>query len=157
MVAERALDPDVVLRDVPFEDDLRVRGHLQIHRLAADELDRLAAKEPGEHELVEMLRERSAGGVRGHRIEPDRYGNRNAAILGREEIGATVLVHLPVHEGRGAVDHLHPVHADVARRRCCGSFVMTAGSVMNGAGSPGQQRWTGNRPRSTSAPSKKTS
>ena len=38
-----------------------------------------------------------------------------------------------------------------------GSFVMTAGSVMNGAGSPGQQRWTGNRPRSTSAPSRKTS
>ena len=38
-----------------------------------------------------------------------------------------------------------------------GSFVMTAGSVMNGAGSPGQQRWIGSRPRSTSAPSKKTS
>ena len=34
-----------------------------------------------------------------------------------------------------------------------GSFVMTAGSVMNGAGSPGQQRWIGSRPRSTSAPS----
>ena len=38
-----------------------------------------------------------------------------------------------------------------------GSFVMTAGSVMNGAGSPGQQRWIGSRPRSTSAPSRKTS
>ena len=25
----------------------------------------------------------------------------------------------------------------------CGSCVMTAGSVMNGAGSPGQQRWIG--------------
>ena len=38
-----------------------------------------------------------------------------------------------------------------------GSFVMTAGSVMNGAGSPGQQRWTGSRPRSMSSPSRKTS
>ncbi len=35
VVAERALDPDVVLRDVPLEDDLRVRGHLEIDRLAA--------------------------------------------------------------------------------------------------------------------------
>ena len=25
----------------------------------------------------------------------------------------------------------------------CGSLVMTAGRVMNGAGSPGQQRWIG--------------
>ena len=33
-----------------------------------------------------------------------------------------------------------------------GSRVITAGSVMNGAGSPGQQRWTGSRPRSTSSP-----
>src|SRR5262245_50209201 len=38
-----------------------------------------------------------------------------------------------------------------------GSFVMTAGRVMNGAGSPGQHRWTGSRPRSTSSPSWKTS
>src|SRR5215471_1482873 len=33
-----------------------------------------------------------------------------------------------------------------------GSCVITAGSVMNGAGSPGQQRWIGRRPRSTSSP-----
>src|SRR5579862_7503944 len=33
-----------------------------------------------------------------------------------------------------------------------GSRVITAGSVMNGAGSPGQQRWTGSSPRSTSSP-----
>ena len=29
------------------------------------------------------------------------------------------------------------------RTPVCGSFVITAGSVMNGAGSPGQQRWIG--------------
>src|SRR3954451_17561677 len=33
-----------------------------------------------------------------------------------------------------------------------GSCVITAGSVMNGAGSPGQQRWIGSRSRSTSSP-----
>ena len=38
------------------------------------------------------------------------------------------------------------------RTPVCGSFVITAGSVMNGAGSPGQQRWIGSRPRSTSSP-----
>ena len=38
-----------------------------------------------------------------------------------------------------------------------GSWVMTAGSVMNGAGSPGQQCWIGRRSRSTSSPSSTTS
>ena len=38
------------------------------------------------------------------------------------------------------------------RTPVCGSFVITAGSVMNGAGSPGQQRWIGSSPRSTSSP-----
>src|SRR3954454_7114709 len=33
-----------------------------------------------------------------------------------------------------------------------GSCVITAGRVINGAGSPGQQRWIGRRPRSTSSP-----
>ena len=35
-----------------------------------------------------------------------------------------------------------------------GSCVMTAGSVMNGAGSPGQQCWIGRRSRFTSSPCK---
>ena len=152
MVAERPLDADVVLRDVALEDDLGRGRDLEVDRLAADELDRLATEEPGQHELVEVLRERGAGGVGRHRVEPDRDGDGDAAVLGREQIGAAVLVQLPVHEGRGAVDHLHAVHADVATP-VFGSFVMTAGSVMNGAGSPGQQRWIGSRVRSTSAPS----
>jgi hypothetical protein len=33
-----------------------------------------------------------------------------------------------------------------------GSFVITAGSVMNGAGSPGQHVWIGRRAMSTSSP-----
>ena len=38
-----------------------------------------------------------------------------------------------------------------------GSIVITAGSVMNGAGSPGQQRWIGSRSRSMSSPVSTTS
>src|SRR5215203_498126 len=38
-----------------------------------------------------------------------------------------------------------------------GSCVITAGSVMNGAGSPGQQRWIGSRSRFTSSPVRTTS
>ena len=38
-----------------------------------------------------------------------------------------------------------------------GSRVMTAGSVMNGAASSGQQVWIGSRPRSTSSPVRTTS
>ncbi len=79
-----------------------------------DELDRLAAQEAREHELVEVMRERGAGGVRGHGIEPDRDGDGDAPVLGGEQVGASVLVHLPVHEGRALVDDLHAVHADVA-------------------------------------------
>ena len=66
-------------------------------------------------------------------------------------VARPILVDLPVHVGRARVDLLHPVHADVADARV-GSCVITAGSVMNGAGSPGQQRWIGNRSRLTSSP-----
>ncbi len=117
VVAERALDADVVFRHVALEHDLRVRGHLEVDRLALDELDRLAAEKACEHELVEVLRQRRARRVRRDGIEPDRDGNRNATVLGREEVGAAVLVHLPVHERRRAVDDLHPIHADVPRPR----------------------------------------
>ncbi len=39
----------------------------------------------------------------------------------------------------------------------CGSFVITAGSVMNGAASPGQHVWIGSRSRFTSSPVRTTS
>ena len=56
VVAERALEGQVALLDVALEHDLRVRGHLEVDRLALDELDRLALEEAGEHELVDVLR-----------------------------------------------------------------------------------------------------
>ena len=106
--------PTSSLRNVPLEHDLGVRGHLEVDRLAAHELDGLAAQEPGEHELVDVLRERCARRVRGHGIEPDGDRDRDPPVLGGEQVGSAVLVQLPVHERRAAVDHLHPVHADVA-------------------------------------------
>ena len=117
VVAERAFDADVVTRDRPLEDDLGVRRDFQVHGLAADELHRLAAQEAGEHELVDVVWERRARGVRRHGIEPDRDGYRDPPVLGREEIGPPVLVHLPVHVGGACIDHLHPVHAEVADAR----------------------------------------
>ena len=117
VVAERALCAHVVARNVPFEDDLGVRRYLEVDRLAAHELDRLAPQEPGEHELVDVVRERCARRVRRHRVEPDRDRHRDPPVLGGEQIRPPVLVHLPVHEGRPTVDHLHPVHADVADTR----------------------------------------
>ena len=104
---------ELVLLDVSLEHDLGVRRHLEIDGDALDELDRLAAEEPGEHQLVDVLRQRRAGRVRGDRVETERDRHGNAAV-GREPVGAAVLVDLPVHEGGVPVDDLHPVHADVA-------------------------------------------
>ncbi len=114
VVAERALDADVVTRDRPLEHDLRVRRHFEVDRLAPHELDRLPAQEAGEHELVEMMRKRSRGSVGRHGVESDRHRDRDLAVVRREQVRPSVLVHLPVHEGRAAVDYLHPIHADVA-------------------------------------------
>ena len=145
------LDADVVLRDGALEHDLGVRRHLEVDRLALHELDLVAAQEAGHHQLVDVMRERRRRRVRGHRVEAERDGDRDLAVLRREQIGAAVLVHLPVHVRGAAVDDLHAVHAYVPRT-LSGSFVITAGSVMNGAGSPGQHVWMGSRVMSTSSP-----
>ena len=61
-----------------------------------------------------MLRQRCAGGVRRHGIGAERDGDLDLAV-GREVVGASVLVDLPVHRGRARTEFLHPVHADVTR------------------------------------------
>ena len=114
VVAERPLRREVALLDVALEHDLRVRGHLEVDRLATDELDRLSREESGEHELVDVLRQRRGRGVGRHRIEPERDRDLEPAV-GREVVHAPVLVDLPVHRGLARAEHLHAVHADVAR------------------------------------------
>ena len=79
--------PTSSLRDVPLEHDLGVRRDLEVDGLAAHELDRLAAQEPGEHELVDVLRERRARGVGRDGIEPDRDRDGDAPVLGGEQVG----------------------------------------------------------------------
>ncbi len=77
------------------------------------DLDRLAAQEAGEHQLVDVLRQRRARAVGRDRVEPERDRDLHPAVA-REVVGAAVLVQLPVHRGRARAEHLHPVHADVA-------------------------------------------
>ena len=113
VVAERALGGEVVLVDIALEDDLGVRRYLEIDGDTLDQLDRLAAEEAGNHQFVDVLRERRARRVRGHRVEPECDRNLHPAL--REQIvGATVLVDLPVHGGRAGAEHLHAIHPDVA-------------------------------------------
>ena len=99
--------------DPPLEDDLRVRRHLELDGLARDELHRRPLEEACDHQLADVLRERRARRVRGHGVEPKRDRDRDAPVGRREQVGAAVLVDLPVHERRAPVDLLHAVHADV--------------------------------------------
>src|SRR5207248_8241651 len=58
-IPERALVGHLELVDVALEDDLGVGGHVDADRLRAHQLDRLAAEEAGEHELVDVLDRKS--------------------------------------------------------------------------------------------------
>ena len=114
VVAERPFDPDVVPVDPALEHDLGVRRHLEVDGLALDELHRRALEEAGHHQLADVLGQRRARRVGGDGIEPERDGDRDPPVRRRAQVGAAVLVDLPVHERRAPVDLLHPVHADVA-------------------------------------------
>ena len=100
--------------DPALEHDLRVRRHLEVDGLALDELHGRALEEAGDHQLADVLRQRCARRVGGDRVEAERDGDRDPAVGRRAQVGAAVLVDLPVHERRAPVDLLHPVHADVA-------------------------------------------
>jgi hypothetical protein len=52
-------------------------------------------------------------GVRSDRVEPEGDGDLHPPA-GGAEVGASVLVQLPVHRGRARPEHLHAVHPDVA-------------------------------------------
>ena len=85
VVAERALLGQLVLLDVALEDDLRVRRHVEGDRLRAHELDGLAAQEAGEHQLVDVLRQRRARRVR---RAPDRCRARPRPRSSRRSRGS---------------------------------------------------------------------
>ena len=113
VVAEGALEAGLALLDVALEDDLGVGGHLEVDGRARRELDRLAAQEAGEHELADAGRQRRRRGVRDHRVGAEGDGDLEPAV-GLAEVGGAVVVDVPVHAGRSAVEDLQPVHAGVA-------------------------------------------
>jgi hypothetical protein len=117
VIAERPLHAAVRRVDPPLEDDLGVRGNLEVDGLAPHELHRRTPEKACDHQLADVLRQRGARGVRGDGIEAERDGDRDAAVRRSQEVGTSVLVHLPVHEGGATVDLLHPVHADVPHTR----------------------------------------
>ena len=150
VVAERPLDADVVLRDSALEHDLRVAGTSRSTVLHITSSTASPRRKPATISSS-MWAGRAPRRVRGHRVEPQRDGNRDLAVLGRQQVGATVLVHLPVHERRArSITCMR--YMPTLRVPLTGSRVITAGSVMNGAGSPGQQVWIGSRVMSTSSP-----
>ena len=119
VIAERPLAAALAGLDVAFEDDLRVGRHFHVDRDALHELDAVAAKEPGEHQLVEPFGHRRRGGIRERGIRTERDRDRQPPVqpLGDAVMLRAALVPLPVHAGRARVEHLHPVRADVAHAR----------------------------------------
>ncbi len=120
VVAERALEPAFPWVHVPFEDDLRVRRHLDVDRLTMNHLDPAPTEPAREDDLVKPGRERGGGRVdRGgvaterdrdlHAIEPDPLGL--ALVLRRALVG------LPVHAECPIIEDLETVHTDVASAR----------------------------------------
>ena len=83
VVAEGPLVGEVVLLDVALEHDLRVRRHLEVDGLRLDELDRLALEEPGQHQLVDVLRQRGARRVGRDRVEAERDRDLDPAVGAR--------------------------------------------------------------------------
>ena len=75
VVAEGAFAAQLAQFDVAFEDDLGVGGDFQIDGLALDDLDRLAAQETGDQELLDLRRRGNDGGKGRGRIGADGHGN----------------------------------------------------------------------------------
>ena len=71
VVAEGAFGAQFAQLDVAFEHDLGVGRNFQIDGFALDDLDRLAAQEAGDHELLDLRRRGNDGGKSRRRIGAD--------------------------------------------------------------------------------------
>ena len=112
----------------------------------------LAAQEAGEHQLVDVLGQRRARGVRGDRVEPERDRDLDAGRRSRRGSRRGRPCGAASASKVDARSSFCIRYMPTLRLPLRGSRVITAGSVMNGAASPGQQVWTGSRSRSTSSP-----
>ena len=122
VIAERTFAPPLARLDVALQHDLRVGRDLEIDRHALDELDALPTQESGEHQLVETFGHRRRRRIvsAGSGPSATATGQALAEPLGDAMMLRAALVPLPVHARRSTVEHLHPIRADVARRRSPG-------------------------------------
>ncbi len=114
VIAERAFAPALGGVHVSLQDDLGLRRHLQLDRPAGHELHPVAAQPAGEDDLVDSGRQGGGGGVDHRRVAAERDRHRHARGGPMLVLGAA-LVRLPVHAERAIVEHLQPIHPDVAR------------------------------------------
>ncbi len=116
VVAEGALQPALARGDGSLEDEFGVGRHRQVEALGAHQLGGASAEEPRQPEFVEILRQRQDGGEHGERIAAEDHGRvEGAAQALRLVVVAPPALHaLPVHAGRGGVEHLEAVEAEVA-------------------------------------------
>src|SRR5437870_7452542 len=109
-----------VVADEALDDDLGAGRHLQVDRLAADELGRLAAICTHHVPLADAGRDRRARQERHDRIPADHAGHRHRLSARRvfQEVLAPVLAALDEQERRGVLlaDHA-AIDADVHRAR----------------------------------------
>ena len=97
--AEGALGLYEIGVDEPLDDDLRVGRHLDVHGLAAYQLDRLPGQAAGDAHLVHPRRDLLHGAVGNHRRRPyhQRGLQRHAPLPALVPVREDVLVHARVH------------------------------------------------------------
>ena len=114
MVAEGAFEERfLALLHIAFNDEVAVGGYHQVLREALHQFHGLAAQESGQHIFVDALGQRCRCGVGIDRVAAQAYGHGQPVRTFGQMLRAG-LVPVPVHPRRGIVDHLHPVHSDVA-------------------------------------------
>ena len=156
VVAERALEAELVLLDVALEHDLRVRRHLEVvaRRTWTISTGRPRKKPAsisspmcfGSGALAEYAVTGSSPSATATGMRPS-----VASQSARPSLWICQCMKV-VRRSTTCIRYMPRLRVPVR-----GSRVITAGRVMNGAGSPGQQRCTGSRPRSTSSPRRTTS
>ena len=116
VVAEGALGPPLLRVDVSLQDDLGRGGDLDVDGHALHHRDGLAPHETGEEHLVHVVGEGRGGGEHQRGVGADGAGDLQPppAPLGATMVVRSVLVDLPVHRGRGRVEHLHAIDPAVA-------------------------------------------
>ncbi len=117
VVAERTLQHQRLTGvDVALEDQVRFGRHHQVAGDRPRQSDRAASQKAREHVLVDVGREGGRRRVDRGRVTSQHDRHRHALAPPRHlpPVSRAHLVALPVHRAAVPVQHLHPVHPDVA-------------------------------------------